>query len=180
MSKNFKYISEKKNILELRKKIEKMVDNPLSINKEFLRKNNWKVFIEESASHFNRKDARKISLAMRKYNVNQCYVIETDLESNPPKFILLENSIENILKLNFEFQLQGLALVSDTFQHLVLSTIEDFIVIAGEDYFIKLIGKNSKKMEKKFQEFANDPFWDIDKKELLLSMKNYYHEFFNW
>lgn len=171
-------IKDKETILFLKKKLWEILSDQFTINIEFVKKKRWKIALRESSLHFSRRDAVKISSFIKKQGIKKCFVVKTELRNYPPKYFSFSNSKKNLLHLSAEFINQGFVIMSENFDIIVLSTVEDFIIIGGNEEFVRSIIESKDKMAKNFLEFAQNEFWDKQKKELLLNVYRKFENFF--
>ncbi len=143
----------------------------------FIQSRNWAVVPVESGSHFIPEDAELLSHALNSIGCFECLAVATE-PLNDDMCYWISTSKEGLFDFGKKFGFLNFALFSEDVSFIVLCTVGDYYLVAGQASFVtEAVGKSIQAARREFFEFAVDKAWPDYMREHLLSVYKRYEPF---
>ena len=130
-----------------------IVDKPGHLNTDWLLNNKWALCLVESASHFDKSDADKISHALKIIGCEKCFAVATEHLDNFPHCFQLSATSEGLLDFSDECGHLNFVIVPKNRSFAILCTVYDYFIVAGNLEFVNCaVGGDMKAARAKFNE----------------------------
>jgi hypothetical protein len=151
-----------------------VIEGPHHLNLSFLRSRNWAVVPVESGSHFIPEDAELLSRALHSIECSECLAIATELLKNIDICYWVPTSKEGLLDFDYQCALFNFALLSENISFVILCTVADYYLVAGQaDFVTRAVGKSLQAARRDFLKFTTAWQDDVMRKYLRSVYKRY-------
>ncbi len=171
---HIKPITDKVKIESALSLVASLIEDPYHLKLLFIRSRNWAVVPVESGSHFISEDAELLSQALHAIDCLECLAISTEPLNPEDMCYRVPTSKAGLFDFSKKLGFLNFALVSEDVSFIILCTVEDYYLVAGQaDFVTRAVGKRLQGARRDFFKFATAWKDDVMQKYLLSVYKRY-------
>lgn len=132
-----KEIKDTEKIEQLEGMITRMVDREYLVSKDWLIEKDRLAVVFETAMHFNDEYAVQFAAAIKSMGYESCYAVATEQLKGVVRHWEVPATTDGLLAFSDECGLYNFALIPDDGRFIILCTVDDYLIVAGERNFVE-------------------------------------------